>query len=132
MNDIFKLRKNTNNLRNVQSFETQNPRTKWYSLDCTAYIASQIWQTFFIEIQDTILLKIVKQNKNLVLQFLSMLLLQTLHSPGFIQMWSLHCIFSEGLIYANILKHFTLMLDQFQCATLFILSDDPCFGVNEA
>ena len=94
MNDIFKLRKNTNNLRNVQSFETQNPRTKWYSLDCTAFIASQIWRTFFIEIQDTILLKIVKQNENLVLQFLSMLLLQTLHSPGFIQMWSLHCIFS--------------------------------------
>lgn len=42
MNDILKLRKNTNNLRNVQSFETQNPRTKRYSLDCTAYIAIQI------------------------------------------------------------------------------------------
>ena len=28
MNDIFKLRKNTHNLRNVHLFESQNPRTK--------------------------------------------------------------------------------------------------------
>ena len=36
MNDIFKLRKNTSNLRNVHSFESQIPRTKRYRLDCTA------------------------------------------------------------------------------------------------
>ena len=28
MNDIFKLRKNTHNLRNAHLFESQNPRTK--------------------------------------------------------------------------------------------------------
>ena len=33
MNDIFKLRKNTYNLRNVHLFESKNPRTKRYCLD---------------------------------------------------------------------------------------------------
>ena len=57
MNDIFKLRKNTYNLRNVHLFECQNPRTKRYGLDCIAYRVSQIWQTVAIEIKDSISLK---------------------------------------------------------------------------
>ena len=35
-------------------------RTKWYGLDCVAYRTSQIWQTFPIEIKDSISLKIFK------------------------------------------------------------------------
>ena len=37
MNDIFKLRKNIYNLRNVHLFESLNPRTKRYGLDGNAY-----------------------------------------------------------------------------------------------
>ena len=38
----FKLQKNIYNLRNFHLFESQNPRTKQYSLDCIAYTASQL------------------------------------------------------------------------------------------
>ena len=41
-------------------------------------------------------------------------------------------IFSDGLIYAKILEHFVLTLDQLQCAKLLILSDVPYAGFNEA
>ena len=57
MNNIFKLRKNIDNLRNVSLFESQNPRTKRYGLDCLAYRASQIWQTISNEIRDSTSLK---------------------------------------------------------------------------
>ena len=46
MNDIFRLRKSTYNLRNPHLFECQNPKTKRYGLYCIAYIVSQIWKTF--------------------------------------------------------------------------------------
>ena len=51
MNDIFKLRKNTYNLRNVHLFKSQNPRIKRYGINCTAYKTNQIRQTFPIEIR---------------------------------------------------------------------------------
>ena len=42
MNDIFKLRENTYNLRNFHIFEAENSRTKRFGLDCIAYRASQL------------------------------------------------------------------------------------------
>ena len=42
INDIFKLRKNIYNLKNVHLFGSQNPRRKRYGLDCIANRASQI------------------------------------------------------------------------------------------
>ena len=59
-NDIFILRKNIYNLRNVGLFESRNPSTKRCGLDCIVYRVSQIWQVFPIEIRDSILLKIFK------------------------------------------------------------------------
>ena len=41
ISDIFKLRENTYNLRNFHILESQNPRTKKFGLDSTAYRASQ-------------------------------------------------------------------------------------------
>ena len=41
MNDIFKLRKNICNVRNVHLFESLNPRTKRYRLYCIVYRSSQ-------------------------------------------------------------------------------------------
>ena len=123
MNYISKFRKNTYNLRKVQLFESQNPRTKRYGQDCIAYRASQIWQTFPIEIRDSISLKIFKQNKNMVLQLVPMLLLQALHSLLWIYLnvtITLY-IFSGGLTYANILEHLNLILHQRQCANTFDL-----------
>ena len=63
MNDIFKLRKNTYDLRNFHLFENQNPKTKRYVLDCIAHLVSQIWHTFPIEIRDSVLLKTFKHKK---------------------------------------------------------------------
>ena len=53
MSDIFNLRENTYNLRNVHIFESQNPRTKKFGLDSIAYRASQFWKNLVgkIEIQ---------------------------------------------------------------------------------
>ena len=48
------------NLTNVHLFESPNPRTKRYGLDCSVYRASQILKTFPIEIRDSKLLKIFK------------------------------------------------------------------------
>ena len=53
MNDIFKLRENTYNLRNFHIFESENPRAKRFSLDCTAYRASQLWNNFSVEIRNS-------------------------------------------------------------------------------
>ena len=44
MNDIFKLRENTCNLRNFHIFQTENPRSLEYGLDAILYRASQLWQ----------------------------------------------------------------------------------------
>ena len=59
----------------------------------------------------------------MVLQFVSMLLLQTLHSPLkiYLNVIITLYIFSDGLIYANLLAHFNIMLDQLQCANTFDL-----------
>ena len=59
----------------------------------------------------------------MVLQFVSMLLLQTLQSPlmNYLNVIIALYIFSDALIYTNILDHFSLMLDQFECANTFDL-----------
>ena len=51
INDIFKLRKNTHNLKNAHLFKSQNPVTKRCGVHCIAYSVSQIWQTSSIEIK---------------------------------------------------------------------------------
>ena len=66
---------------------------------------------------------------------MSKLLLQTLHSLFRIYLNAIVTFivtFSDGLIYANTLERFNLMLDQLQCAKHLILSDVPYVGVNEA
>ena len=50
MNDIFKLRENTYNLRNFHIFESQNPRTKTFGIGSIAYRASQLWENVLEEI----------------------------------------------------------------------------------
>ena len=50
MNDIFKLRENTYNLRNFHIFQTENPRSLKYGLDAIPYRASQLWQQVPIDI----------------------------------------------------------------------------------
>ena len=44
LNDVFKLRENTYNLRNFHIFQTKNPRSLKYGLDAIPYRASQLWQ----------------------------------------------------------------------------------------
>ena len=100
INYIFKLRKNTYNLRNVHLFESQKPWTKPYGLYCIAYRVFQIWQTFPNEIKDSISIKNFKHK----------IIIITLR------------IFSDSLIYVNILEHFNLMLDQIQCVNTFDLA----------
>ena len=53
MSDIFKLRENTNNLRNFHIFKSQNPRTKKFGLYSIAYTASQLWKNVPEEIQNS-------------------------------------------------------------------------------
>ena len=53
MNTIFKLRQNTYNLVNFHAFESQNPRTKEFGLDSTAYRTSQLWQNVPEEIRNS-------------------------------------------------------------------------------
>ena len=59
----------------------------------------------------------------MALQFMSMLLLQGLHLPIriFLKVIITWYIFSDSLIYANILEHFNLMLDELQYANTFDL-----------
>ena len=52
LSDIFKLRKNSCNLRNFRIFESQNPRTKKFGLDSIAYRASQLWKNVPEEIRN--------------------------------------------------------------------------------
>ena len=44
INDIFKFRKDTCNLRNVPLIESQHPSTKQYGLECIAYGTIKIWK----------------------------------------------------------------------------------------
>ena len=44
MNNVFKLRENTYNLRNFHIFQTKNPRSLKYGLNAIPYRASQLWQ----------------------------------------------------------------------------------------
>ena len=61
MNDIFKLRENTYNLRNFHIFESENPRTKRFGLDCIAYRASQLWKNVPVEIRNSNSLTVFKE-----------------------------------------------------------------------
>ena len=61
MCDIFKLRENTYNLRNFRIFESQNPRTKKFGLDCIAYRASQLWKNVPEEIRNSTSLPMFKK-----------------------------------------------------------------------
>ena len=63
-------------------------------------IVFQIWQTFPNEIKDSISIKNFKHK----------IIIITLR------------IFSDSLIYVNILEHFNLMLDQIQCVNTFDLA----------
>ena len=57
MNDIFGLIGNTYNPINFHLFGNQNPRTKQYGLECTAYRASQVGKLFPLKSRDSISLK---------------------------------------------------------------------------
>ena len=59
----------------------------------------------------------------MALQFMFMLLLQVLHSPFriYLNVIITFYIFFDGLIYANIVEVFNLMLGQIQCANSFDL-----------
>ena len=61
MNDIFKLRENTYNLRNFHIFESENPRTKRFGLDCIAYRPSQLWKNVPVEIRNSNSLTVFKE-----------------------------------------------------------------------
>ena len=60
MNDIFKLRENMYNFRNVQIFQTENPRSLKYRLDAIPYRASQLWQQVPIDIYEVVSLALFK------------------------------------------------------------------------
>ena len=60
MNDIFKLRENMYNLRNFQTFQTENPHSVKYVLDATPYRASQLWQQVPIDIREAASLALLK------------------------------------------------------------------------
>ena len=71
MNTIFKLGQNTYNLRNFHAFESQNPKTKMFSLDSITYRASQVWKNVPEEIRDSAsLLIFTKNNKKGPFDFL--------------------------------------------------------------
>ena len=61
MNDIFKLRENTYNLRNFHILESENPRTKRFGLHCIAYRASQLWKNVPVEIRNSNSLTVFKE-----------------------------------------------------------------------
>ena len=72
MSDIFNLRENTYNLRNVHIFESQNPRTKKFGLDSIAYRASQLWKNVPEEIRNSTSLPVSEKNKEGSLFFMFM------------------------------------------------------------
>ena len=61
MSEIFKLRENTCNLRNLRIFESQNPRAKMFGLDSIAYRASQLWKNVPEEIRNSTSLPMFKK-----------------------------------------------------------------------
>ena len=61
MSEIFKLRENTCNLRNLRIFESQNPRAKMFGLDSIANRASQLRKNVSDEIRNSISLRIFKK-----------------------------------------------------------------------
>ena len=61
MSEIFKLRENTCNLRNLRIFESQNPRAKMFGLDSIAYRASQLRKNVSDEIRNSNSLRIFKK-----------------------------------------------------------------------
>ena len=62
MNTIFKLRQNTYELKNFQTFESQNPRTKKVGLDSITYRASQLWKNVPEELRNSASLLIFKES----------------------------------------------------------------------
>ena len=60
MNDIFKLRENTYNLRNFHIFQTENPRSLKYGLDAIPYRSSQLWKQVPIDIREALSLTLFK------------------------------------------------------------------------
>ena len=60
MNDIFKLRENTYNLRNFHIFQTENPRSLKYGLDAIPYRASQLWKQVPTDIREVASLTLFK------------------------------------------------------------------------
>ena len=60
MNDIFKLRENTYNLRNFHIFQTENPRSMKRRLDAIPYHASQLWQPVPADIRKAAYLTLFK------------------------------------------------------------------------
>ena len=99
-------------------FVSQNPKTKWYGLDCITYIISQILNSF--EVWDSISLKTFKHNKIKILYCNSCICYcckPRNHHLQFIKM------FSDGFIYTSTLEYFNLMLHQLQCGKILILSD---------
>ena len=61
MSEIFKPRESTYNRINIYIFESQNPRTKKFGLDSTAYRASQLWKNLPEEIRNSASLPIFKE-----------------------------------------------------------------------
>ena len=60
MNDIFKLRENTYNLRNFHIFQTENPCSLKYGLIAIPYRSSQRWQQVPIDIREAASLTLFK------------------------------------------------------------------------
>ena len=59
MNTIFMLRQNTYNLN---TFESQNPKTKKFGLDSVTYRARQLWKNVPEEIKNSASLFILKNS----------------------------------------------------------------------
>ena len=53
MSDIFRLREKSYSLRRFHVFDSQNPRTKTFGLDSTAYRVSQLWKNVPEEIRNS-------------------------------------------------------------------------------
>ena len=60
MNDIFKSRENTYNLRNFHIFQTENHRSLKYELDAIPYHASQLWKQVSMDIREAVSLTLLK------------------------------------------------------------------------
>ena len=79
MNTIFKLRQ-TYNLKNFHTFESQNPRTKKFGLDNIAYRASQLWKISRRNKLFSLTFNLQRINKKSSFGFLFMALLSNLNT----------------------------------------------------